>query len=139
VFAWTLADPAAVGTTAGRAVDTIKDFNPAAASAGGDVLDLRDLLVGENTTGGTGNLQNFLDFSVDTANGVTSTTIRVSPTGGFTALIGGAGTYVNSADTHHIVLEGVDIRLGLGLTTAATDNQIIAKMIQDGKLLVDNA
>jgi hypothetical protein len=114
-------------------VDTITDFDPRAVTAGGDVLDLRDLLSGENTTGGAGNLQNFLDFNVTTTNGVSTTTIRVSPTGGFTN-----GTYSATADTHEIVLQGVDIRAGLGLAGTATDNQIITKMIQDGKLLVDN-
>jgi T1SS-143 domain-containing protein len=133
VFQWSLADPAATGTTAGRAVDTITDFDPRAVTAGGDVLDLRDLLSSENTTGGAGNLQNFLDFNVTTTNGVSSTTIRISPTGGFTN-----GTYSATADTHEIVLQGVDIRAGLGLAGTATDNQIITKMIQDGKLLVDN-
>ena len=44
VFAWSLAD---AGTAGARATDTITDFNVGAVSAGGDVLDLRDLLSGD--------------------------------------------------------------------------------------------
>ncbi|RZI79574.1 MAG: type I secretion C-terminal target domain-containing protein, partial [Rubrivivax sp.] len=131
VFQWSFAD-AGTGTTTGRAVDTIKDFNVASASSGGDVLDLRDLLSGENTAGGAGNLQNYLDF--DTTSTAGSTIIRVSPTGGFTN-----GTYAAGSDTQRIVLEGVDIRTGLGLANNASDTQIITKLLQDGKLLVDNS
>ncbi len=127
VFQWTLADPGTNAAT--RATDTVKDFNVAAASAGGDVLDLRDLLTGENTTGGAGNLQNFLDFDTSTGN----TVIRISPTGAFSN-----GTYAAASDHQQIVLEGVNIRTGLGLAANATDAQIITKLIQDGKLLVDN-
>jgi large repetitive protein len=137
VFAWTLADPAA--TSGNRSNDVIKDFNPAAASAGGDVLDLRDLLSGENYSPTSDNLDRYLDFSVTTANGVATTTIRVSPNGGFNTLLGGDGTYVASQDTHHIVLEGVNIRTALGLATNANDNQIIAKLLSDQKLLIDNS
>jgi T1SS-143 domain-containing protein len=127
VFQWTLADPGTSAAT--RAVDTVKDFNVAAASAGGDVLDLRDLLTGENTTGGAGNLQNYLDFDTSGSN----TVIRISPTGAFSN-----GTYAATNDHQQIVLEGVNIRTGLGLAANATDAQIITKLIQDGKLLVDN-
>ncbi|MFY9478165.1 MAG: Ig-like domain-containing protein [Aquabacterium sp.] len=127
VFQWTLADPGTSAAT--RAVDTVKDFNVAAASAGGDVLDLRDLLTGENTTGGAGNLQNYLDFDTSGSN----TVIRISPTGAFSN-----GNYTAANDHQQIVLEGVNIRTGLGLAANATDAQIITKLIQDGKLLVDN-
>ena len=131
VFQWSFAD-AGTGTTAGRAVDTIKDFNVASASSGGDVLDLRDLLSGENTTGGAGNLQNYLDFDTTTTAG--STIIRVSPTGNFSN-----GTYAAGSETQRIVLEGVNIRSDLGLANNASDTQIITKLLQDGKLLVDNS
>ncbi|RZI84633.1 MAG: type I secretion C-terminal target domain-containing protein, partial [Rubrivivax sp.] len=129
VFAWHFADPG-TGTTAGRAVDTIKDFNVAAVSDGGDVLDLRDLLSGENTTGGAGNLQNYLDF--DTTSTANTTILHVSPTGGFTN-----GTYSATQETQRIVLEGVNLRTDIGLASTATDSQIIAKLLQQGKLLVD--
>jgi surface adhesion protein len=123
VFQWSFAD---AGTSAAtRAVDTIKDFNVTAASAGGDVLDLRDLLGSETTA----TLANYLDFDTSTAN----TVIRISPTGNFAN-----GTYAANSDFQQIVLEGVNIRTGLGLAANATDTQIITKLIQDGKLLVDN-
>ena len=123
VFRWALAD---AGTVVGnRPVDTIKDFDVAAPAAGGDVLDLRDLLEGENT----GNLSDYL--SVDTSG--SSTVIRVSTTGGFAN-----GTYASGADNQQIVLEGVNLRSGLGLGADATGAQIIGKLIENGKLLVDN-
>jgi Ca2+-binding RTX toxin-like protein len=122
VFVWHFAD---AGTSAAnRAVDTIKLFDAAAASAGGDVLDLRDLLQGEHTN----TLQNFIEFDTTTAN----TLIKISPTGGFTN-----GNATNAAETERIVLENVNIRTALGLTTGATDTQIITKMLEQGKLLVD--
>jgi Ca2+-binding RTX toxin-like protein len=128
VFRWSLAD--AGSAPASRAFDTIKDFDVAAPAAGGDVLDLRDLLQGENTTGGVGNLANYLDFETSG----TGTVIRVSPTGGFAN-----GTYASGADHQQIVLEGVNLRSGLGLDANATGAQIIGKLLESGKLLVDNA
>ena len=59
-FAWTLADQ---GTLSAPARDTVTDFNVASKAAGGDILDLRDLLQGENHTAGTGNLADYLHFS----------------------------------------------------------------------------
>lgn len=123
VFRWSLGD--AGPDAAHRAVDTIKDFNVAAPAAGGDVLDLRDLLVGENT----GNLSNYLNFETSGS----STVIRVSTTGGFAN-----GTYASGADNQQIVLEGVNLRSGLGLAADASGAQIIGKLIENGKLLVDN-
>ncbi|MFZ5527208.1 MAG: type I secretion C-terminal target domain-containing protein [Pseudomonadota bacterium] len=128
MFRWSLAD--AGSAPASRAVDTIKDFDVAAPAAGGDVLDLRDLLQGENTTGGVGNLANYLDFETSGS----GTVIRVSPTGGFAN-----GTYASGSDHQQIVLEGVNLRSGLGLDANATGAQIIGKLLESGKLLVDNA
>ncbi|MBC7701501.1 MAG: type I secretion C-terminal target domain-containing protein [Massilia sp.] len=127
-FAWHFADPG-VATTSGRAVDTIKDFSVAPVADGGDVLDLRDLLQGENTTGGSGNLHNYLDFDTSTAG---TTVVHVSATGGFTN-----GTYTAGQETQRIVLEGVNIRTDMGLAANATDDQIIVKLLQQNKLLVD--
>jgi len=123
VFAWHLSDP---GTSSfSRAVDRITDFNVAAPSAGGDVLDLRDLLSGESAN----NLVNYLDISTT----ATQTVIRISPTGAFSG-----GSYSSTADTQQIVLEGVNLRdvnvFGLGAT--ATDKDIIDKLLQQGKLLI---
>ena len=126
VFAWHLSDAGANAAT--RAVDTIKDFNVAAPSAGGDVLDLRDLLSNETTT----NLENYLDISTT----ATQTIIRISPAGGFSG-----GTYSAALDTQEIVLEGVNLRdvntIGLGAT--ATDKDIIDKLLAQGKLLIGNS
>ncbi|MBI5924119.1 MAG: VWA domain-containing protein [Aquabacterium sp.] len=118
VFVWHFADP---GTSAAsRAVDTIKDFS----LADGDKLDLRDLLQGEHT----GNLQNYLEFDTSTAN----TIIKVSPAGAF--LLGFA---TNAAETERIVLENVNVRTGFGLSNLASDQDVINKMLTQGKLLVD--
>ncbi|TAL19868.1 MAG: tandem-95 repeat protein, partial [Aquabacterium sp.] len=128
VFAWNFADKGTGGS--GRAVDTITDFDSSSKSAGGDVLDLRDLLSGENTTGGTGNLQNYLDF--DTTSTPGSTIIRISSTGGFAS-----GTYASGNEDQRIVLQGVDLRSAMGLAAASTDNQVIQELINRGKLLTD--
>ena len=99
---------------------TIKDFS----LADGDKLDLRDLLQNENT----GNLQNYLEFDTSTAN----TLIKVSPTGAFLF-----GIATNAAETERIVLENVNLRTGLGLSNQASDQEVINKLLTQGKLLVD--
>ena len=121
VFEWNLADRGAAGATA---IDTITDFDPASRAAGGDVLDLRDLLVGENTLGDTGNLGSYLHFST---NG-TSTTIQISSTGAFSG-----GNYAAATD-QTIVLQNVNLFTG-GLTT---DQQVIQDLLNKSKLVVDN-
>lgn len=130
VFAWHFSDRGSSGAPADRAVDTVKDFDAHAPSAGGDVLDLRDLLQGENTVGGTGNLDHFLHF--DTSGG--NTVIQIAPTGDMDPTVAGSGT-----QSQLIVLESVNLRLDLGLSSVATDQQIIAKLLQQGNLLVDHA
>jgi T1SS-143 domain-containing protein len=121
-FEWRLADRGAGGAPA---VDTISDFDAAVPAAGGDVLDLRDLLQGETSAA---TLDRYLDFNVSGG----STTIRISSTGGFTS-----GTYSSGAEDQRIVLTGVDIRSALGLGGSATDAQIINELISRGKLLTD--
>ena len=139
VFAWSLsaqgsttASTGTNGTTASttHAIDTIVDFDTVARSAGGDVLDLRDLLCGEHTTGGTGNLSQFLDF--DTTSNPGSTVVHISTTGGFTT------GYDAKAEDQTIVLQNVNLRGDLGLGASASDNQVIAELMTRGKLLVDN-
>jgi Ca2+-binding RTX toxin-like protein len=114
-FEWKLGDQ---GTAAVPARDTVVDFNIASKAAGGDVLDLRDLLQGENHTTGTGNLTDYLHFTKDASGG---TVIDVKHTGA-------AGT-VNQ----QIVLSGVD------LTSNGTlnDTQIIQDLLTKGKLITD--
>ncbi len=121
VFMWQLADKGTAGTPA---VDTITDFNLAAPSAGGDQLDLRDLLQGEHGTGATGNLGNYLHFSV--AGG--TTTIQISSSGGF------SGGYSAAAVDQTIVLQSADLSLGGTLTN---DQQIIQDLLNKSKLVVD--
>jgi Ca2+-binding RTX toxin-like protein len=125
-FAWHFADPG-TGSVAGRATDTIKDFNVAAPAAGGDVLDLRDLLQGETTA----NLTNYLEFDTTSQSG--ATIIKVSATGAFPN-----GVANVAGETERIVLENVNLRSDLGLAANATDAQIITKLLTQGKLLVDN-
>nr|WP_162247056.1 type I secretion C-terminal target domain-containing protein [Rhizobacter sp. Root404] len=117
-FAWAFGDQ---GTTSTLAVDTITDFNKAAASSGGDVLDLRDLLIGEyhNAFQPNGNLTDFLHFTTSAG----TTTIEVKSHG--------VGT--SSAD-EKIVLTGVDLTNGGALNT---DQLIIQDLLSKGKLVVD--
>ncbi len=121
VFQWRLADR---GTAGAPAIDTIADFSPAARSAGGDVLDLRDLLQGESAN----SLQNYLDFNVSGGN----TEVRISSTGGFAG-----GSYSAASEDQRIVMSGVDIRSALGLGGGATDAQIIAERRNRAKLVTD--
>ncbi|WP_298831212.1 Ig-like domain-containing protein [uncultured Piscinibacter sp.] len=121
VFQWQLADR---GTAGAPAVDTITDFDPSAVSAGGDVIDLRDLLQGETLGGDVGNLANYLHFS---SSGGT-TTIQISSSGAFTG-----GNY-GSATDQTIVLQNVNLFSG-GLTT---DQQVIQDLLNKSKLVVDN-
>jgi T1SS-143 domain-containing protein len=139
VFAWSLADaPTSSGT---HHVDTISDFNGASPTSGGDVLDLRDLLhVDSGANAGANSvdkLLNFLDFDTQSQPG--STVIHVSANGGFQAdTVHGDSSSAGVADQQHIVLSNVDIRASLGLDAQANDHQIIAELVQRGKLLVDN-
>ncbi|CAB3646679.1 hypothetical protein LMG26696_02532 [Achromobacter pulmonis] len=112
VFKWELGDQ---GTTAKPSVDTIKDFSLAAASAGGDVLDLRDLL----TVGKAGSLAHYLNFHKEGNN----TVIDVNTKGE----LGSQG-----AD-QKIVLENVDLTHDGQLNNQA----IIDDLLQKGKLNVD--
>ncbi|MDO8788210.1 MAG: VCBS domain-containing protein [Sulfuritalea sp.] len=121
-FEWTLAD---VGTKGTPAVDLITDFDTAAAPSGGDVLDLRDLLSGENQGTGVGNLASFLHFEKDGAN----TNVHISSTGGF------GGGYTPAAEDQTVILQDVDVYAFVGIN--ATDQQIIQDLLTKGKLITD--
>ena len=130
VFVWSLADR---GTPGGPSSDIVVDFESIPANLDGDVLDLRDLLVGEAKAGlQAGNLEQFLDFDTTSAPG--STLIHISSTGGFAA-----GIFVAGAEDQRIVLQGVDLRSPaiFGLGAASTDSQIIQQLLQRGTLLAD--
>ncbi|MBL0731034.1 immunoglobulin-like domain-containing protein [Piscinibacter sp. HJYY11] len=124
VFSWSLADRGGAGSPA---ADLITDFNAALPSAGGDVLDLRDLLQGEMAaSGGPGNLGNYLHFSVTGGN----TVIQISSSGGFST-----GFSASKTD-QTITLQGVDLTGNGALTT---DQQIIQDLLSKSKLLVDGS
>ncbi len=112
VFAWTLADR---GTPGAAPTDTISDFDN---GTGGDQLDLRDLLVGENG----GNLSDYLHF---TGSGST-TTLSISSTGGF------ADGFSAGAADQVIQISNVN------LVGSMSNDAVIADLINRGKLVVDN-
>jgi Ca2+-binding RTX toxin-like protein len=114
-FYWELAD---AGTTTTPAADTINNFSELAASAGGDVLDLRDLLVSENT----GTLANYLHFEYTGGN----TIVHVSSTGQFSP------SFSQANDVQTITLTGVNLVLSF-----ADDNAIIQDLLSKQKLITD--
>ncbi|MDQ8023797.1 MAG: Ig-like domain-containing protein [Moraxellaceae bacterium] len=121
VFVWSLADRGAPGTPA---IDTITDFNNASPAAGGDILDLRDLLQGEQHTGtNPGTLSNYLHFETSGGN----TTVQISSSGGFSS------GYNTGAVDQTIVLQGVDLTSGGTLN----DNTIIQNLLSNNKLQTD--
>ncbi len=122
-FKWSLGD---AGTAGAPALDAITDFNKAAAISGGDVLDLGDLLQGENHTGANpGNLGSYLHFEKAGAD----TVVHISSTGGYTG-----GTFSAGATDQKIVLQGVDLTNSGALST---DAQIIQDLLTKGKLSAD--
>uniref|UniRef100_UPI00313806A2 beta strand repeat-containing protein n=1 Tax=Polaromonas sp. YR568 TaxID=1855301 RepID=UPI00313806A2 len=128
VFEWHLND----GSTAGSpVVDTLLDFGIAARSEGGDVLDLRDLLLGESAAVDQDNLANFLHFEKSGSD----TIVHISSTGGFASdshEVGAPSAAVLGAADQRIVLAGVDM---IGMNT--TDQQVIQDMLNKGKLNTD--
>ncbi|MDL2337846.1 MAG: Ig-like domain-containing protein, partial [Pseudomonadota bacterium] len=137
VFRWSLGD---AGTTTTPARDVITDFDNASHS--GDVLDLRDLLVGEShaangvalpgsiglnnaitVTPNEGNLANFLHFSTVAGD----TVVEISSHGGFTA-----GTYNPAAVDQVITLAGLNL-----VGSFSNDHQVINDLLQRGKLVTD--
>jgi hypothetical protein len=124
-FYWELADAGTVGTVA---VDTIKNFSTLAASAGGDVLNIKDLLQGEaaNAT----SLDNYLHFQFSGGN----TTMYVSATGAFSDNnnVGAPPANVANNDVQQIVFTGVDL-----IGTSTTDQQVIANLLAQQKLITD--
>jgi len=113
VFKWTLAEPGSH--------DTVTDFDMRAPSSGGDVLDLRDLLQGENATGD--NLGNYLRFEASGG----GTVVKVSPGGEFNGIV----QHDEQVAYQTIELHNVD------LTSIGNDHQIIEHLINHGKLITD--
>jgi hypothetical protein len=136
VFRWSLADG---GTSGTPARDVITDFDN--ASYAGDVLDLRDLLVGDThaanvtalpgtigtsnaltITANNGNLGNYLHFSVSGSD----TVVEISSNGGFSS------GYSSTAVDQVITIQGVNLMSGM-----TTDTQVIDDLLRRGKLLTD--
>ena len=115
IFKWGLADKADAGTPA---TDTVTDFNAASATSGGDALDLRDLLVGENT----GNLTDYLHFEKVGSD----TVVHVSAMGEFSA------GFNASKDVQIITLHNVDL-----VQNFITDHDIVADLLSKQKLITD--
>jgi Ca2+-binding RTX toxin-like protein len=126
VLRWSLSD---AGTKGAPAIDTVVGFDTATnvgtlQAPTTDVLDLRDLLTGENhTTGPTGNLTSFLHFEKTGSD----TTVHISTTGGFVA------GFQASAEDQVIVLQGVD----LVTPASGNDQQIIQSLLNNHKLYTD--
>ena len=116
-FKWTLGDRGVVGTPV---TDTITDFNN---TVGSDVLDLRDLLIGEHA----GNLSNYLHFTGTGAAAGGTTTISISSAGAF------AGGFAAGATDQVIQLSTVNLTAGF-----ATDQLVIADLLTRNKLVFDN-
>ena len=110
-----MADKADAGTPA---TDTVTDFNAASATSGGDALDLRDLLVGENT----GNLTDYLHFEKVGSD----TVVHVSAMGEFSA------GFNASKDVQIITLQNVDL-----VQNFITDHDIVADLLSKQKLITD--
>jgi hypothetical protein len=117
VFRWSFADAGVKGLPA---VDTINNFDNALAGSGGDILDLRDLLVGE--TSSASSLDDYLHFEITGGD----TKIHISAGGEFSA------AYSFTREVQTITLVGVDL-----VGTFNTDAQIIQDLLTRGKLLTD--
>ncbi|KXJ62976.1 hypothetical protein AXY46_02860 [Achromobacter xylosoxidans] len=117
-FRWEFNDQ---GTTSNPAVDRIKDFSLAKPADGGDVLDLKDLLVGEKD----GNLSNYLNFKQDPAN-ANNTILEINTKG-----------QIGQGADQKIVLEGVDLTHDVH-GQAVSNQAIINDLLQKGKLNVDH-
>ena len=115
-FRWALTDR---GTTSAPATDVITDFDPAAVGSGGDVLDLRDLLSGEQ---GVSNLASYLHFELVGAN----TVIHISNNGAY------SNGYSPTKDVQRITLTGVDLVTGF-----ANDDLVIQNLLTQQKLITD--
>ncbi|HET8693514.1 MAG TPA: type I secretion C-terminal target domain-containing protein, partial [Aquabacterium sp.] len=99
------------------------DFSSSAGNK--DVLDLRDLLQGDNHVGtNTGNLSNYMHFEYNGHD----TVIHLSTNGGFNS------GYSAGSEDQTIVLRSVDLTLG---GTLHTDQQIIKDLLNKGQLNVD--
>ncbi|MEY4756404.1 MAG: hypothetical protein RJA34_1302, partial [Pseudomonadota bacterium] len=121
VFKWSLNDQ---GSTVTPAADHITDFNLSPVAAGGDVLDLKDLLVNEHdgSSADSSNLTQYLHFSDVGGKAVLS----VDHDGGTPLTPDQTITFDNMS------LSQLQTALG-----ASTDAEIIAKLLANGNLKTD--
>lgn len=118
VFQWSLSNEhTRVGAPG---VNTIEGFSPLSRAQGGDVLDLRDLLQGEEIA--KGNLKNYLHFE----RSGNDTIVHISATGGYVT------QFDATLDDQRICLSNVDLTGG-----SNSDTQIIKNLLTAGKLIVD--
>ncbi|MDZ4141959.1 MAG: VCBS domain-containing protein, partial [Methylotenera sp.] len=125
VFQWSLAD---AGTAGAPAVDTINFFGTAASSSGGDVLNIKDLLIGESSDAAV--LDNYIHFQFSGGN----TTMYISSTGAFgnNNTVGAPSATVTANAEQNIVFTGVDL-----VGTATSDLQVIQNLLDNNKLITD--
>jgi len=122
VFKWDRGDDGVAGAPAR---DTITDFNKSSVSQGGDILDVRDLLQGENA----GNLVNYIHFEKSGSD----TIVHISSNGGFaTDAHNVSGSFSSGNTTQQIVLSGVDLTTG-----QTSDAAIISNLLSQQKLITD--
>lgn len=127
VFTWHLYDVKQWGTTS--SVDHVKGFEFGEPRlAGGDVLDLRDLLQGEHAAAGGDALSHFIEVDSNAA----GTTLHISSGGHFYD-----GVPAAAIQDHAIVLDGVDLRAGLGLTADTSSAVLLNHLLAQGQLRVD--
>ncbi|HSH87744.1 MAG TPA: type I secretion C-terminal target domain-containing protein, partial [Methylophilus sp.] len=122
VFKWDRGDDGVAGNPAR---DTITDFNKSPLSQGGDVLDVRDLLQGENNT----NLANYMHFEKSGSD----TIVHISSNGGYSNDAHNvSGNFSSGNTTQQIVLTGVDLTSG-----QSSDAAIIANLMAQQKIITE--
>jgi len=112
VFKWTLAEPGAH--------DTISNFSMKPVAAGGDVLDLKDLLPAQSAE----NLESYLHFEHSPDGG---TIVKISTAGEFTG---------NAAHDAHVSFQSIELQ-NVDLLSLGSDQQIIDNLLKHGKLITE--
>ncbi|WP_171527027.1 type I secretion C-terminal target domain-containing protein, partial [Acinetobacter indicus] len=119
-FLWEKGDQGTVGN--GRARDIITDFSKQPVAGGGDILDLRGLLIDEEVFGtNVGDLTNYLFF----VKSGTDTILYISTTGDISA------TTPSTTADQQITFTGVD------LIGTSSQQEVIENLLNNGNLLVD--
>ena len=166
IFEWGLVDK---GTPGAPHIDTITDFTYVNGAYGtsaviltngtsknfqdatnlhGDSIDLRDLLIGEQSTevvtNGTpqiGNLLQFLDFAVTGAGATLQTTLHISSDAltsgyGFNGTNATGTNFVAGHEDQTIIFKGVDLYAATGVA-AGNETLLLQALLKNGTLVVD--